>query len=133
AATYRLGARRGRRAHGRGHRGPYPLPCVCALARGEGARRKRGRSHRDRPLLFEMNPPAVSEGAISDISSSRQDHFLLDEGHERNERPTRMVIGRCTFMIGAQVVGGLTAVASENRGLIWRVTHYSSNTPPSVP
>jgi hypothetical protein len=44
---------------------------------------------------------------MTDISSSRHDHFFLGEGHEKNERRTWMVIGLCTFMMVAEVVGGL--------------------------
>jgi cation diffusion facilitator family transporter len=44
---------------------------------------------------------------MSDISSSRHDHFFLGEGHENNERRAWMVIGLCTFMMVAEVVGGL--------------------------
>jgi cation diffusion facilitator family transporter len=44
---------------------------------------------------------------MSDISSSRHDHFFLGEGHEKNERRTWMVIALCTFMMVAEVVGGL--------------------------
>jgi cation diffusion facilitator family transporter len=44
---------------------------------------------------------------MSDISSSRHDHFFLGEGHEKNERRTWMVIGLCTFMMVAEVVGGV--------------------------
>lgn len=44
---------------------------------------------------------------MSDISSSTHDHFFLGEGHEKNERRTWMVIGLCTFMMVAEVVGGL--------------------------
>jgi cation diffusion facilitator family transporter len=44
---------------------------------------------------------------MSDISSSRHDHFFLGEGHESNEHRTWMVIGLCTFMMVAEMVGGL--------------------------
>jgi cation diffusion facilitator family transporter len=44
---------------------------------------------------------------VSDISLSTHDHFFLGEGHEKNERRTWMVIGLCTFMMVAEVVGGL--------------------------
>jgi cation diffusion facilitator family transporter len=44
---------------------------------------------------------------MSDLSSSRHDHFFLGEGHERNEHRTWMVIGLCTFMMVAEMVGGL--------------------------
>jgi Co/Zn/Cd efflux system component len=44
---------------------------------------------------------------MSDISSSRHDHFFLGEGHEKNERRTWMVIGLCTLMMVAEVTGGL--------------------------
>jgi cation diffusion facilitator family transporter len=35
------------------------------------------------------------------------DHVFLGEGHERNERRTWMVIGLCTIMMIAEIVGGL--------------------------
>jgi cation diffusion facilitator family transporter len=44
---------------------------------------------------------------MSDISLSRHDHFFLGEDQEKNERRTWMVIGLCTFMMVAEVVGGL--------------------------
>jgi cation diffusion facilitator family transporter len=36
-----------------------------------------------------------------------QGHVFLGEGHERNERSTWMVIALCTFMMAAEIVGGL--------------------------
>jgi Co/Zn/Cd efflux system component len=44
---------------------------------------------------------------MSEISSSRHDHFFLGEGHEKNERRTWMAIVLCAFMMVAEVVGGL--------------------------
>ena len=44
---------------------------------------------------------------MSDISLGTHDHFFLGEGHKKNERWTWMVIGLCTLMMVAEVVGGL--------------------------
>jgi hypothetical protein len=38
---------------------------------------------------------------------STHDHFFLGDAHKKNERRTWMVIGLCTFMMVAEVVGGL--------------------------
>jgi cation diffusion facilitator family transporter len=38
--------------------------------------------------------------------SSAHDHVFLGEGHEQNESRTWMVIGLCTFMMIAEIVGG---------------------------
>jgi Co/Zn/Cd efflux system component len=46
----------------------------------------------------------------SDLANSNADahsHVFLGEGHERNERRTWMVIGLCTVMMVAEIVGGL--------------------------
>lgn len=40
-------------------------------------------------------------------SSSTHNHIFLGEGHEKNERRTWMVIGLCSFMMVAEIVGGL--------------------------
>jgi hypothetical protein len=34
-------------------------------------------------------------------------HVFLGEGHEKNERRTWMVIALCSFMMVAEIVGGL--------------------------
>src|SRR5476651_1890400 len=42
---------------------------------------------------------------MTDLAS--HNHVFLGEGHEQNERRTWMVIGLCTFMMVAEIVGGL--------------------------
>jgi cation diffusion facilitator family transporter len=44
---------------------------------------------------------------MSDTYTSAHDHIFLGEGHERSERRTWMVIGLCTLMMVAEIVGGL--------------------------
>jgi cation diffusion facilitator family transporter len=39
--------------------------------------------------------------------SRTHDHIFLGEGHEQNERRTWMVIGLCSFMMVAEIIGGL--------------------------
>ncbi|MGH7247702.1 MAG: CDF family Co(II)/Ni(II) efflux transporter DmeF, partial [Pseudomonadota bacterium] len=34
-------------------------------------------------------------------------HIFLGEGHERNERSTRLVIALCSFMMAAEIAGGI--------------------------
>jgi Co/Zn/Cd efflux system component len=38
---------------------------------------------------------------------SAHNHVFLGEGHEQNERRTWMVIGLCSVMMVAEIVGGL--------------------------
>jgi cation diffusion facilitator family transporter len=53
-----------------------------------------------------MNPPA--EGSImANTLSSTHNHVFLGEGHEQNERRTWMVIALCSFMMVAEIIGGL--------------------------
>jgi cation diffusion facilitator family transporter len=44
---------------------------------------------------------------MADKFSGLHSHVFLGEGHERNERRTWMVIALCTFMMIAEIVGGL--------------------------
>jgi cation diffusion facilitator family transporter len=44
---------------------------------------------------------------MTDTVSNGHSHVFLGEGHERNERRTWMVIALCTFMMIAEIVGGL--------------------------
>jgi cation diffusion facilitator family transporter len=44
---------------------------------------------------------------MADISNDDHAHVFLGEGHERNERRTWMVIALCTFMMAAEIAGGL--------------------------
>jgi cation diffusion facilitator family transporter len=44
---------------------------------------------------------------MTDSYSSAHDHIFLGEGHEQSERRTWMVIGLCTFMMIAEIVGGI--------------------------
>jgi cation diffusion facilitator family transporter len=44
---------------------------------------------------------------MTDIYSGGHDHVFLGQGHKRNERRTWMVIALCTFMMIAEIVGGL--------------------------
>ncbi|MGB7098969.1 MAG: CDF family Co(II)/Ni(II) efflux transporter DmeF [Xanthobacteraceae bacterium] len=44
---------------------------------------------------------------MADTFPGTHSHVFLGEGHERNERRTWMVIALCTFMMIAEIVGGL--------------------------
>ena len=44
---------------------------------------------------------------MADTFPGAHSHVFLGEGHERNERRTWMVIGLCTVMMVAEIVGGL--------------------------
>jgi cation diffusion facilitator family transporter len=44
---------------------------------------------------------------MTDSSWNGHDHVFLGTGHERNERRTWMVIALCSFMMVAEIVGGL--------------------------
>src|SRR5580704_1444886 len=44
---------------------------------------------------------------MTDIHTLAHDHIFLGEGHERSERRTWMVIGLCTLMMVAEIVGGI--------------------------
>src|SRR5215471_16564079 len=44
---------------------------------------------------------------MTDTYSPAHNHVFLGEGHERGERRTWMVIGLCTVMMIAEIVGGL--------------------------
>ena len=44
---------------------------------------------------------------MADTSPGTHSHVFLGEGHEQNERRTWMVIALCTFMMIAEIVGGL--------------------------
>jgi cation diffusion facilitator family transporter len=44
---------------------------------------------------------------MTDTHTLAHDHIFLGEGHERSERRTWMVIGLCTLMMVAEIVGGL--------------------------
>ena len=56
-----------------------------------------------------MNSAPDGNGAITmtDQSANIHRHVFLGEGHERNERRTWTVIVLCTFMMIAEIVGGL--------------------------
>jgi len=44
---------------------------------------------------------------VTDLSSGNHTHVFLGAGHDRNERRTWMVIALCSFMMVAEIVGGL--------------------------
>jgi len=44
---------------------------------------------------------------MADAFADNHSHVFLGEGHERNARRTWMVIALCTFMMAAEIVGGL--------------------------
>src|ERR1700726_2542704 len=44
---------------------------------------------------------------MNDMSSADHSHVFLGPGHAKNERRTWMVIGLCTLMMVAEIVGGL--------------------------
>ena len=44
---------------------------------------------------------------MANTLSSTHNHVFLGEGHEQNERRTWMVIALCSFMMVAEIVGGL--------------------------
>jgi cation diffusion facilitator family transporter len=44
---------------------------------------------------------------MTDTYSQTHSHFFLGEGHEQNERRTWMVIGLCSVMMIAEIVGGI--------------------------
>src|SRR6516164_9868658 len=44
---------------------------------------------------------------MTDTYSETHGHVFLGEGHEQNERRTWMVIGLCTLMMIAEIIGGL--------------------------
>ena len=44
---------------------------------------------------------------MAEAFPSVQNHVFLGEGHERNERRTWTVIALCSFMMVAEIVGGL--------------------------
>jgi cation diffusion facilitator family transporter len=44
---------------------------------------------------------------MTNAYSESHSHFFLGEGHERNERRTWMVIGLCSIMMVAEIVGGI--------------------------
>src|ERR1700689_3053212 len=44
---------------------------------------------------------------MADAFAGDHSHVFLGEGHERNERRTWMVIALCSFMMLAEIVGGL--------------------------
>jgi cation diffusion facilitator family transporter len=44
---------------------------------------------------------------MTDTYSQTHSHVFLGEGHERNERRTWMVIGLCSLMMVAEIVGGI--------------------------
>jgi len=47
-------------------------------------------------------------GTMTDQYANPHSHVFLGEGHERNERRTWTVIALCTFMMVAEIVGGLS-------------------------
>ena len=44
---------------------------------------------------------------MANTLSSTHNHVFLGEGHEQNERRTWMVIALCSFMMVAEIIGGL--------------------------
>src|ERR1700683_5041322 len=44
---------------------------------------------------------------MTEVFARDHSHVFLGEGHERNERRTCMVIALCTFMMAAEIIGGL--------------------------
>src|SRR6202140_398634 len=44
---------------------------------------------------------------MTDTFSQTHSHFFIGEGHARNERRTWMVIGLCSAMMVAEIVGGI--------------------------
>src|SRR5882672_9694293 len=44
---------------------------------------------------------------MTDTHTLAHDHIFLGEGHEASERRTWMVIGLCTLMMAAEIVGGI--------------------------
>ena len=44
---------------------------------------------------------------MTNTYSGTHNHIFLGEGHTRNERRTWMVIGLCSFMMVAEIVGGV--------------------------
>src|SRR6516225_3144346 len=44
---------------------------------------------------------------MDETFSSTHNHIFLGEGHEQNERRTWIVIALCSFMMVAEIVGGL--------------------------
>src|SRR3984893_12082538 len=44
---------------------------------------------------------------MTNAYSESHSHFFLGEGHARNERRTWMVIGLCSAMMVAEIVGGI--------------------------
>ena len=44
---------------------------------------------------------------MTDTYPQTHSHVFLGEGHEKNERRTWMVIGLCSFMMIAEIVGGI--------------------------
>src|ERR1700758_3197948 len=52
-------------------------------------------------------PTAIAQdGIMADSIPNLHNHVFLGEGHERNERRTWTVIGLCSFMMVAEIVGG---------------------------
>src|SRR6516162_5197262 len=49
----------------------------------------------------------LREPIMADKLSGVHSHIFLGEGHKRNERRTWMVIGLCSFMMVAEIAGGL--------------------------
>jgi len=54
-----------------------------------------------------MNLPPGGIAMMANTFSSTHDHIFLGEGHEKNERRTWMVIALCSFMMVAEIVGGV--------------------------
>src|SRR5580658_4696977 len=44
---------------------------------------------------------------VDGLRNGRKNHIFLGEGHEQNERRTWMVIALCSFMMVAEIVGGV--------------------------
>src|ERR1700746_3852080 len=58
---------------------------------------------------------------MADLLPAAHNHVFLGEGHERNERRNWTVIALCTFMMVAEIVGGLLfgSIALIADGLHW--------------
>ena len=44
---------------------------------------------------------------VDALRNGQKNHVFLGEGHEQNERRTWIVIALCSFMMVAEIVGGL--------------------------
>src|SRR4029077_18393090 len=101
AASDRRGARRHEQPDDRSDRGPYP-PSRRRPGQGRRAGARRRGTDRGGAGLSE-----VKAASMNGMSASGHRHVFLGEGHDKNERRTWAVIGLCTVMMAAEIVGGL--------------------------